>query len=366
MSTLECKVVQLKILEHPNADALELAQVGDYVSIVRKGTYQTGDIAIYIPEQSVLPNYLIERMGLTGRLAGKQQNRLKPMKLRGIFSQGLCHPLENGMLQNETETIGPLKIGEDVKEFLGIKKYEPEIPSSMSGEVWNASGYTLKYDIENFKKFPEVIEDGTMVVMAEKIHGTFCCWGYHPKAEQQIVNSKGLGAKGLAFALNEKNQTNVYIQALQNTTNTEGKNAIDRLRDHLQDSQQAVYILGEVFGKGIQDLAYSSDKEKSFRVFDIYLGSPGQGRYADHEELTNLCKAIGLARVPILYHGPFSKEAMLQHTSGKETVSGQEKHIREGVVIRPAKEQTHPELGRVQLKSVSEKYLLRNGGTEYN
>ena len=48
MAEFEAKVYRLKIEEHPNADALEIARVGDYRSIVRKGQYKTGDLGVYI------------------------------------------------------------------------------------------------------------------------------------------------------------------------------------------------------------------------------------------------------------------------------------------------------------------------------
>lgn len=46
MATFEAKVYRLTIEEHPNADALELAVVGDYRSIVRKGQFKTGDLGV--------------------------------------------------------------------------------------------------------------------------------------------------------------------------------------------------------------------------------------------------------------------------------------------------------------------------------
>jgi len=57
---------------------------------------------------------------------------------------------------------------------------------------------------------------------------------------------------------------------------------------------------------------------------------------------------------------------MEEYTDGKESVSGKGVHIREGVVIRPSIERYEYKLGRVQLKSISEKYLLRKNATEYN
>ena len=90
MSTFAVKVVPITIEPHPNADALELARVGDYRAVVKKGEFHSGDLVAYIPEGAVLPPELIEHMGLTGRLAGKDANRVKAVRLRGALSQGLC------------------------------------------------------------------------------------------------------------------------------------------------------------------------------------------------------------------------------------------------------------------------------------
>lgn len=93
MSTLRVTAELLTVHEHPNADALELAQVGLYRAVVAKGAYRSGDAAVYIPEQSVLPAALIEELGLTGRLAGGESNRVKAVRLRGELSQGIvCRP----------------------------------------------------------------------------------------------------------------------------------------------------------------------------------------------------------------------------------------------------------------------------------
>jgi tRNA-binding EMAP/Myf-like protein len=159
----EHKVVveKLTVQEHPDADRLEIAQVGDYQSIIMKGQYETGDLAAYIPEASLVPDPLIQEMGLEGKLAGSKQNRVKAVRLRGVLSQGLCYPA-----REEWEE------GQDVTEELGVTKYEPVIPASMDGVVYAAGGRRcLKYDIENFKRYPEVLEEGEEVVITEKIHG---------------------------------------------------------------------------------------------------------------------------------------------------------------------------------------------------
>ncbi len=384
MATFEAKVYRLKIEPHNNADSLELAVVGDYRSIVRKGQFKTGDLGVYIQEGSIVPAWLIEQLGLTGKLAGPQHNRVKAVKLRGIVSQGLIVPIRpdidfdgamfytngsDGFVELENGKEADVCIGEDLAELLGITKYEPPIPVHMAGEVYNTHGYTLNYDIENIKKFPDVLFDVTkdidqMYLITEKLHGTWTCFGWHPEVPDTIVTSKGMSAKGLAFKWNEANKDNLYIRAYNSTIDSDGKSALDRLRASFV-AGIPVYILGEVFGRGVQDLHYGL-KEPSFRAFDIYVGTPGQGRYLAGAEFMHACKNAGIETVPVLIHGCIDREDITEFTDGKDNVSGA--HIREGIVIRPLiEERQHPELGRVILKSVSAEYLLRKGdATEFN
>lgn len=227
---------------------------------------------------------------------------------------------------------------------------------------------SVEYIEEDFDLCDLEIEGGSNNYVAEGVvvHNTWCCFGYHPDAPHHIITSKGLSGQGLAFKLNEQNANNLYIRALDGTApypDGTGGNVIDRAHEFF-GYDQPFYILGEVFGKGVQDLHYGAEQPQ-FRVFDIYVGEPGQGGYVDAEQLQAFCTALGVSMVPIVYVGPFSKAKMEEVTNGKEVVSGQESNIREGVVIKPFGERRDNELGRVVLKSVSEEYLLRKNGTEY-
>jgi hypothetical protein len=197
VSNFSVPVVRIRAIEPiPNADAIELAVIGDYRSVVRKGQFRPGDMAVYLPEAALLPDALIETLGLTGKLAGSAHNRIKAIRLRGCLSQGILYgAVPDGAAE-----------GSDVAAMLGIVKYEPPIPSHMAGEVADVSGHPLKYDIENFKAFPDILQDGEPVEMTEKTHGTFCGIAVVPNlfhAEMfggdGLVYSKGLGGKGLAF-----------------------------------------------------------------------------------------------------------------------------------------------------------------------
>lgn len=367
MATFEAKVYKINIEEHPNADALEVACIGDYKCIVGKGSYNSGDLAVYIPEAAILPDWVISRLGLEGKLAGKQKNRVKAIKLRGVLSQGLVFPLdkrEDGfyLVKAHSDKGILVKEGDVVTDVLGITKYEPPIPTHMNGEVFSAYGKTISYDIENIKKYPDVFKDGEEVIFTEKIHGTWCCFGFHPDVDSPIITSKGLSAKGLVFKLNENNLNNLYVKMFNNL-NLNNETIIERAKKVFGDDTP-FYILGEIYGKGVQDLVY--DEELSFRMFDVYVGEPGSGEYLNPHDAAHLADSINIDCVPLLYHGSYSKNAVEFYTNGNEMVSGKEKHIREGIVIKPIRERKHPELGRVILKSVSEAYILRKGGTEYN
>ena len=363
MATFEVLVLPVKIEPHSNADSLEIARIGDYRSIVRKGDFKDGDLVAYIPEGAVCPDVLIEQMGLAGRLAGADKNRVKAVKLRGVLSQGLCLRAREGWLQ-----------GQNVMEELGIHKYEPIVPVGFQGELMSVGGSrTLGYDIENCKRYPEVFKDGEEVVICEKLHGTFCLAGIMSDTQRLnntedddaflVIASKGVAAKGLAFKLHaEANLNNLYVRTATKLNLVEGcYNAFG--------TDDSVFVLGEILGPGVQDLTYGL-VEPEFRIFDIYIGNPGEGRFLGELELDKACKKLAIPRVPVLYRGPYSKEVLDIWTNGKETVSGQSSHVREGVVIRTSEERLAlsdlPCYDRCQLKSVSEGYLLRKGeGTEY-
>lgn len=361
MATFAVKVVPVTIEPHHNADALEIARIGGYFSVVGKSVYSSGDLVAYIPEQAIVPDAILEELGLTGRLAGSKANRVKAIRLRGVLSQGICYPARPGWVE-----------GQDVTEELGIVKYEPPVPTTMSGLVYGAGhDRTLRYDIENIKRYPDVLVENEAVVFTEKIHGTWAQLGLvspqmaHPEHGRLVVSSKGFASRGLAFVPDaEENANNLYLRVARHL------DIVARIERVFGTTGESVFVLGEVFGRGVQDLAYgasaASDEELGFRVFDVYVGDPGIGKYLDDAALSAAVESMGLSRVPVVYRGPLSEAVLSEHTGGRESVSGQGSHIREGVVVRPCTERRDPLLGRVQLKSINPKYLTRKGGTEFN
>lgn len=354
-------VERICIETHPGADALELARVGDYRSVVRKGVFQTGELVAYIPEQALLPAELVEALGLVGRLAGPAKNRVKPIRLRGVLSQGICMPARPGWVH-----------GQDVTAELGVDKFEPVVPASMSGDVWAAgNARTLVYPVPNIKRHPDAIAEGELVSMTEKIHGTWCLFGWmpdalvHPVHGRLVVTSKGFAGKGLALVPDsEARERNLYLRAAA-ALDIEG-----RLARVFGVPEVPIFLLGEVFGEGVQDLGYGVRRAGAappgFRVFDIRVGGRTTGRWLDDIDLERAISELGLERVPVLYRGPFDREVLDEVTSGRETLSGQGVHVREGVVVRTLRERTLGSARRALLKSINPAYLLRKGGTEFH
>ncbi|MDQ0953676.1 RNA ligase (TIGR02306 family) [Streptomyces phaeochromogenes] len=354
MSTLRVTAEVLTVHEHPNADALELAQVGLYRAVVAKGVYRTGETAVYIPEQSVLPEDLIEELGLTGRLAGSRSDRVKAVRLRGELSQGIvCRPKALAGVDLARAAAD----GTDFAERLGITKWVPPIPPTMDGEVESAPGLLPWVDIENIQRYPDIFAPGEDVVLTEKLHGSACLLTYFAEDGRVQVSSKGFGAKYLALT---EDPRNLYWRAVHGHGVAA---AAARLAERL--GARRVGVFGEVYGAGVQDLTYGADGRREtlgYAVFDVSAEIDGEVRWLDATELLT----GELPLVPRLYEGPYDIGRVLEFASGRETVSGQGLHLREGVVIRPAIERYSPVTGgRAVAKAVSPAYLTRKGGTEY-
>lgn len=394
MSQFECRVVRAEIIPHPNANAIEICRIGDFQSIVKKGMVNTGDLVVYIPEQAILPVWLMKEMGLwdevgqRGTLSGGARNRVKAVRLRGVVSQGLVLPgvsvltgespelcIGGERVEPEARLVGYFLEGMDAAEFLSIVKYEPTLPSHMAGRALGVDmGATHNYDFDNLKKMPNMFDDGEPVVISEKIHGTFLQVCVVPTeaaneryyAGRVAMTSKGLGGKGII--LDHNDESNLYAQTVKKLGLMD--KVLSVLGPLADDAGKPQFIFGEVFGRTasgacVQDLTYT-DQPLDYRAFDICSGNRGTQEFAPLGGFTELCALMDVPTVPVLYVGPYSKEVVLQHTDGKTTL-GAGSHIREGVVVKSANEAVTPSFQRKIAKSVSDAYLLRTGdATEFN
>jgi RNA ligase (TIGR02306 family) len=364
------KIRRLEIFPHPNADALELAGVDGFRAIVRKGEFVSGDYAVYIPEKAIIPDDLLEEIGLTGRLSGAGKNRVKPMKIRGQLSEGIvCRP---AALDLAWEWIGDdvtapdileALLAEDYAGVLGIEKWSPRVPAQMAGKIRQRGPSVILgwIDIPNIKKMPEMFKPDDYVIATEKIHGThlMCTLDLRVDGFEFMLSSKGMGKQGWDLV---EDPGNLYWQAARKWQLEEWMRDAAQFFTPLAPQRIAIY--GEVYGNGIQDLGYGENV--GYRLFDIRVDDKWLGQYAV-QRLARLLETdwdYEVKAVPVLYDGPYDYETLRAIAEG-DTVVGNYKHMREGLVVRPVHERTMPNGDRVIAKFISEKYLLRKDGSEF-
>jgi RNA ligase (TIGR02306 family) len=318
MSEFHVETVRIgPIAKHPNADNLSITRVRDYPVIVRTGEFSEGDLAVYVPVDSVVPAGE-PRWAFLG-----EHRRIVAKRLRGIFSMGLLTAAPPGVSEP----------GVDVRAQLGITKFEPaEAP--VEGEDETDPGFFPAFtDVEAVRRFPDVIREGEQVILTEKVHG----------ANARYLFEGGRLWAGSHTRIKRRDPKNLWWKPAL---------ALDlerRLAAH-----PGIAIYGEVFGK-VQDLRYGMGDDVSLVLFDAQ--DIRTREYLDYDAFVTLAAKLELRTVPVLHRGPWSDS--LRDLANGKTVIGGGTHCREGFVARPAKERFDERVGRVILKLHGEDYLLR-------
>jgi RNA ligase (TIGR02306 family) len=322
MSLHEIPVVRIgNIKQHPNADKLEIVEVFGYTACIGKGQFKTGDLAIYIPPDYEVPVNRSEFEFLKERAKGKEYYRIRVVKMRGIISQGL-------LIQAPFYAIE----GVNLINFYNIKRYEPPIKGLGTGgdNVKAPEGYFPVYDVESALRYNTVLKEGEEVVITEKIHG---------------VSSRYVYRNGNMFCGSHRNwkkedPQNLWWKALANHP---------EIREFCE-SHQDITVYGEVYGP-VQKLRYGL-REPKIAVFDLLK----ENKWINSLDAREL--GAKLPWVPLLYQGPYKFVTAIQLAEQDSSIESAPKgHIREGVVVKPIIERFDPEIGRVNLKIVSNRYL---------
>ena len=336
MSEFHVNVIKLGPLSpHPNAETLNIVKVFDYQVITKNDWVKEGDLVVYIPVDSVVPDteewhWLcpLDSEGKPRYPVGQvpvKYRVVEAKKLRGIFSQGMLSPVPNGSVIE----------GDDVAELMGITKYEPPPPVSIGGECeaapqgWTFITYT---DIEGLRRYPDVLKVGEDVVITEKIHG----------ANSRYVHDGERLWVGSHTQIKKYDPKNVFWQ----TAIAEGlEEKLSRFPRHI--------VFGEVFGQ-VQDLKYDVKSGCKFRAFDVF--SLDELRFLDHEQAMTFARDCDLVWAPTLYCGPWDPDVNNLLAEGQSTFAN---NVREGFIVKPMKERWDSRVGRVILKRHGEGYLLR-------
>ena len=118
-----------------NADRIETAKVGGWSVVVGKGDFSVGDEVVYFEIDSALPLSDVRFAFLEPRgskvIDGINYHVLRTARLRGVYSQGLVLPVSHF----EQDLALAEFSGTSLEEVLGVIKYEPPVPVSLSGEI---------------------------------------------------------------------------------------------------------------------------------------------------------------------------------------------------------------------------------------
>lgn len=353
MAEFECIVSKVSQVEkHPNADRLEIIRLEDmdYNLISGTGNYQVGDKVAYLPENSILPDNILEELGMTGNSSLKKLDGkrcvIKCIRLRGVFSEGMIYRVADD-----------IEVGTDVAEQLGVRKYVPRQPEHFAGRIRPRGPWYNKmplWDLEPLQKNVSAFQVGEPIIVTEKLHGTQINCGAlldDDGVPQYYVTSKGLAKRGEVLD-HENNPNNLYCRVF----NAILKPALETLMGKGQYA--AVSVCGEIVGPGVQDLTYGLIAPTLF-VFAVRVKFLDGEKYElpAFDDVKWFCDKFGLRTVP-WWTDKFDYSQIRSYAEGHELVSLKKLHITEGVVV------SRPD-GSLFKKYVGEAYKTRGNATEY-
>lgn len=329
---------------HPNATNLELLQVDGWQVVAKIGDFKIGDKAVYFEIDSVLPEgddrwaFLLKRSakvfpnGVTG-------HRLKTIKLRDEFSQGLCLPTH---LFSETELSA-----DDIASTLGVFKYEPPVASVLAGNAKGSYPYWIpKTDQERIENCWKHVE---RMLSAHSTPMSPVSWIVEEKLEGSSVTiytdngCLGITSRNVDFKLDQDNTfiSTAMAQKLDMITHIPGQWA----------------IRGELVGPNIEGNIYKLSAPRIY-IFDIWDGI--KQRYLSHDDrmvfIRNL-ESLGAQCfcVPTVHHDFYlvSQAQAIKEATGRSMLAPT---LREGIVLKTVDYVNNKVLS---CKAISREYLAK-------
>lgn len=354
----EWKVVAdiIEIFPHPTAERLELGRIGTFQVVVGKGLYTSGDLVVFAPKRSILPadlrSYFTNEETGESYLRGPNSDRVGSIRLRGEESEGAILPFD-WWCDKIKSLPASYKQGEDISAKLGITEYIPGRAGTPGTKTYNFQGDIVqkvndvvelqrfvRHDVENYGIFKSEFVLGEPVVVTEKIHGSQISI-IKDRYGKVAVTSKGRAEKNLVLRKypvsvpfsgrglwNKIKNTAKWFWGIEGPINEYWKIALENglidFINHEKFCGKEVQIIGE-YVPCQKGFSYGCS-EKKVLVFRVVVGTIEQPYFSFFPDLM---------WVPLLYKGPYDPEKILPLANGMETVSGTQKHIREGIVITP-------------------------------
>jgi intein/homing endonuclease len=171
-------VIIKDVIDHPNADRLDIITIDEWQCVVAKGTFKVSDLVVYFEIDSILPQEIEEKIFGKDANVKLKGSRVRTIKLRKAISQGLAVP-QNVIFGDGTPNTKHkvYAAGTDLTKILKIGKY---VPTPKQGSVLYTQKFKKSSNNENFTKMRKPAHlktvggfDGEEVMITEKIHGCF-------------------------------------------------------------------------------------------------------------------------------------------------------------------------------------------------
>jgi len=311
-----------KIRPHPNADLLEIAQVLGWEAVVKKGEYKEGDIIAFLFPDASLPDKPCFSF------YNSKSNRIKTIKLRGFMSQGIVENLE------KIGYSGPIEIGKDIHEELGITKWEAPQPQDLSAAGVYGFGIP-KTDESNYQNFRD-LPYGEKVDVTLKIDGQSfsALYNKYQDADMAMITNGGwtvvktIGGRSFLF---KQNIDNNYSK------NEKRYDVLNKLEAYCVANNVNLCIRGESYGMGIQKFSHNPHAKLPLDLAFFSTWLIDERKYATKGHplyIYDLAPLLGLPTVPVLEKDVIlTPELIKKYDSDLTTINGVPF---EGVVVNHA------------------------------
>lgn len=360
----------LAVGPHSNAERLEVATVYGFQVIVGKGQYKAGDQVIYVPIDSLLPQWLEDKLFPEGSKITLHHHRVRQINIRKLASQGMIINT-----QDVESKVNPkyLKLEQDLAEILEITKYTPPQrgsaftkPGTPRNKPLENPRFHMYGGIDNIKWFPTFF-DGKEVVIQEKLHGS-CCRASYAKTAANTFWKK---VQKLFRMLPEYEycygSNRVQLQERASYTGFYGSDVYGAVLEKVgafKKLKKGETIFGELIGPGVQKNYDYGHLEHHFVLFDVKVErEDGSQEYLDPEQVEAFAAERGFDFVPVLYSGVFNAALAKEMSMGPSVYNPIQK-VREGVVVKRRTgygENSH----KHAKKLISEDYLNDKDNTDF-
>jgi len=340
-----------EIIPIEGADNIELALVGGWQAITKKGEYQVGDMVVVATTDAVIPQKLSDDLGVTSYL--RKGQRVKTIKLRKVYSECLIIPI--GFVTEKYRYDGS-----DCMELLEVFKYEPPVRMvQLSGgrkfKYYQNPNFHIYHKFPNLKNAPEMFNEEDIVTVTRKLHGTNARYGIVRKKRLSFFDrvKKLFGNKWVNYEYvygSHNVEKGSDSQGFYSTdvwrTIADNYKIKNKLWDYVKTFGSPDYlgdgliIYGEIYGHGIQKNYDYGLTDVKFAGFDVELN----GDYRPYHDEKNVFESLGLPRVEVLYLGTWSKEKQDKYVFNNNIEGTKVPH--EGVVVKSVTGDRH-KVGKV-------------------